>query len=172
MPFPKLSWSAFKDPFNLLTLGLAIYGIVTSYVIFNKSQQRREISYRFVSRTKVYDSSSSSPKLSLLNADKSPVTNDVYVTSLQFWNSGTMQIEPGDIRRPLQITLYKGNALLDWRVAHVLQDSDVCHFRLVPVQTNGPVSSLIYAWDHCDTNRGCQIQILFAGDSASASRGA
>ena len=114
----KLSWSAFKDPYNILTLSLAIYGIIISFMLYYKSEQRREISYRFVSRTKVYDSSSSSPKLKLLSSDNKPLTNDVYVVSLQLWNSGTVPIENGDIRRPFNVALVSGKGFLDWRIAY------------------------------------------------------
>lgn len=161
-------WDDLKRPINIISLLLAIIGIILAFFFYFKSEQRREISYRFVSRTKVYDRSSSSPKLSLLNADKSPVRNDVYVVSIQIWNSGTLPIENVDMRRPFDVVLLKGDGFLDWRVAYSLQDADVCKFRITPTETNIPITSLNLEWDHFDPLRGCQVQILFMGDTNTA----
>ncbi|MGD1017831.1 MAG: hypothetical protein ABSA12_00795 [Verrucomicrobiia bacterium] len=161
-------WADFKKPSYILNLILAVYSIGLTIFAYYKTQQRREISYRFVTRTKVFDSSSSSPKLRLLARDQTPITNDVYVTSIQFWNSGTMPIEPSDVRRPLSLLLVKGDILLDWTVAYCVSDPDVCKFSISAVQTNKTTSTLRLSWEHFDPGRGCQIQIMFMGDTNAA----
>jgi hypothetical protein len=162
-------WSDCKRPSTLIAVVLAVCGIGYGVYSSHKAQKYMEISYRFVNRTKVYDSSSSSPKLRLLAEDlahpQTPITNDVYVASFQFWNSGTLPIEPVDVRRPMHLELVKGDAFLDWKVAYSLADSDVCKFAISPPYMSSHVAVLNLSWDHFDRGRGCQIQVMFMGDS-------
>jgi hypothetical protein len=162
-----------KRPLNKFFLGLSVVSIISgfafSYYFYQRSKDVRAISTLLVGVTKVFDSSSLSPKLRVRDAEEQPITNDIYVVSYQVWNSGTLPIEPVDIRRPFKIELSGDTRLLDWTIAHCLSDPDVCKFRLKPDSNERP-RSLILDWQHCDPQRGCQIQFLYTGSSNVAFR--
>lgn len=103
---PMTKWSDdFKKPVTLFFIALSVLGIGVSVFLYFKGKETRELSMLLVAVTQVYDSSSTSRKLSVLDAEKVPVTNDVYVASYQLWNSGTLPIEPTDVRRPFTMRL-------------------------------------------------------------------
>ncbi len=163
------SWfDEFKKPVTLFFIALSIVSIAVSIYLFFKAKEFREISIRLVAVTKVYDSSSTSRKLSVLDSNKDPVTNDVYVASYQLWNSGTLPIEPSDLRRAFSMSFVGDARLLDWSIPYSVSDSDVCRFRLEASDTNSSPHFLTLKWQHFDPQRGCQIQFLYAGSARSA----
>jgi hypothetical protein len=167
-PSKQTWWDDFKKPVNLIGWALAILGIGVGVFLYFKGKERRELSLRFVAVTKVYDSSSTSRKLSVLDSHNKRVTNDVYSVSYQLWNSGTLPIEPADIRRPFKMQLVGDARLLDWTVEYCVADPDVCGFHFDANDTNPSPSSVTLKWLHCDPQHGCQIQFLYAGTSDGA----
>ncbi len=167
-PPKKTWWNDFKNPVNLIGWVLAVLGIGISVLLYFKGKERRELSVRFVAVTKVYDSSSTSRKLSVLDSEDKRVTNDVYSVSYQVWNSGSLSIEPADIRRPFKMQLVGDARLLDWTIEYCVADPDVCGFRFEANDTNPSPRSVTLKWLHCDPQHGCQVQFLYAGTAKGA----
>ena len=167
-PPKKTWWNDFKNPVTLIGWALAVLSIGISILLYFQGKERRELSLRFVAVTKVYDSSSTSRKLSVLDSEKRRVTNDVYSVSYQVWNSGSLSLEPADIRRPFKMQLVGDARLLDWTIEYCVADPDVCGFRFEANDTNPSPSSVNLKWLHCDPQHGCQIQFLYTGTSSGA----
>jgi len=161
-------WDDFKSPVNLIGWTLAVLGIVVSVYLYFKSKETRELSLRLVAVTKVYDSSSTSRKLSVLDSENKRVTNDVYVASYQMWNSGTLPIEPADVRRPFKMQLVGDARTIDWTITYCISDPDVCGFRFEANDTNVSPRSVTLKWLHCDPQHGCQFQLLYTGTATGA----
>jgi hypothetical protein len=158
-------WDDFKKPVTVFFIALSILSIGVSVYLYFKGRETRELSMRLVAVTQVYDSSSISRKLSVLDAEKVPVTNDVYVASYQLWNSGTLPIEPADLRRPFTMRLVGDARMLDWAIPYCISDPDVCGFRFEASDTNASPHSVTLNWQHFDTQHGCQFQFLYAGSA-------
>ncbi len=158
----------FKRPFNILTLVLTIlFGLLSIY-FYRVSRQKREIAVLWSDISTVYNSKSSTPKISVLDADKKLVTNDILLVTLTFWNSGNLPIEPSDLRVPMAVLFKKCDRVLD---STVLKSTDpqLSKFTFeTPDVTDAPSDKgVIIHWEHLDPNMGAECQFIYAGTKPS-----
>lgn len=152
-------FSELKKPFNIITLFLAIIGIILSIIFYYNGKKKKEISYLLNQPTSlIFDSRNSTPKLKLYEQDSIPVTGDVYLLTGTVWNSGDFPITSEDLRLPIALELSESNRILDFKIIKQ-KDSSVANFILQKVNR----SLLEVGWKYFDPNFGFAFQIIYVG---------
>jgi hypothetical protein len=155
-----------RKPFNAITLGIAIVGVLLSLYFYLNPRRDRGISFKKSEISKIYSSHSSSPKIRLTDESNDPITQDVSVVTFTFWNSGSEAIEPAEVRKNLRIILNNPSRILDTSIVKQT-DSSISRFRLASdfEKTIAPRREITVSWEHFDPKQGLTIQIIFASDS-------
>jgi hypothetical protein len=160
----------FKKPIHLIPLAITIISIAISIVLYFKSNKEMIPTYMVSSsQYKIYDSKTSSSGMTLIDAAKRPITEDVYLVETVFWNSGQLPIEPENVRIPVRINVSECSQILEVKIVKQTKP-EVAKFRIV-YDTSRSNSlnekSLLLAWDHLDPKFGARIQIIYAGKPTS-----
>lgn len=151
----------FKRPFNIFTVLIAIASLVIAIYFYYNPRRNKTISYTFSEPSLIYDISKASPKISLLDSQKKPITDNVYVAEFTIWNSGAEPIEPSDARKPLLLKITNGLQILDATIKKQT-DETVSSFVLSPIETNISEKILRIDWKHFDPNQGVTFQVIFS----------
>lgn len=158
----------FKRPFNILNLILTILFGVMSVYFYRVSRQKREIAVLWSDTSTVFNSKSSTPKISVLDANKKPVTNDILLVTLTFWNSGNLPIDPSDLRVPMAVVFKNCDRVLDYTA---LKSTDPqlskVTFETTDVSDSPSDKGIIIHWEHLDPNMGAKCQFIYAGTKPS-----
>ncbi|HEX9987362.1 MAG TPA: hypothetical protein VGE45_02665 [Chloroflexia bacterium] len=151
------------------TIGLGLLGIIIGlaggYMFFRLSEQRKQIAYTSSTPLiKVFDSKAASQGLKLFDASNRPLTGDVYAAEVTIWNSGNVPIEPGDVRRPLEV----GWPLdVEHAFVSIVEQTqpDVAKFELVAFNPGSPNGGSGWTtrlqWQHFDPGFAVKIRYLF-----------
>jgi hypothetical protein len=113
-------FSEILKPVNAISLFLGLVGVIWGVYTYYDTKQYSSISYAKVSRVVFADSSG---KFKLLAAGKElELKKDLSLTRIIFWNSGTLPINPADLRRPLQVLASSGTRFFDAAISHKFPD--------------------------------------------------
>ncbi|MCX6219902.1 MAG: hypothetical protein NTZ69_02800 [Bacteroidia bacterium] len=150
----------FKKPINLISLFLAILGILVGIYFYHSSKQYRDICYQVDHiASKIYDSKNTTSNLHLIDKDSLPIIEDVYYIRGKIWNSGNLSIPSSDVRVPLKIELKSCKRILDFKIEKQYEDSTQC-FQLKEIGSN----ALEINWRYFDPNNGFSYQIIYLGE--------
>jgi hypothetical protein len=152
-----------KRPFNLVTLFLAITGILLSVFLYYKSEKVKGISYMVNEPPSlIFDSKNSSSAIKVVGHDNVSINGDVYLLTGSLWNSGDYPISKEDARLPLSISLNNNSQILDFKITKQ-KDSAIANFVLLKEKPN----SLNIGWNYFDPGFGFKFQIMYIGSNIS-----
>jgi len=143
-------------------LGIIISAIITlgvSYLFFGLANKQMKPVYAFIkSPSLIYDNNNSSPRIKVVVEDSLQVTENVYVTTLAFWNKGNEEIQLDDVRRPVLVFCSdtKGQ-IIDYEIVKQ-SDPELSNFRITQIE-----DSLKIDWDYFDPKGGCLLQVIYSG---------
>jgi hypothetical protein len=125
----------FLKPINITFLLIAVISVVLNVILYWSFQDKARISY-YSNTIQIVDQKEPGP-FSVLDSVGRPVKENVYAANIAVWNSGDLPLEPGKVRRPLQISLTGGDQthLLDARLPYTT-GGNVSDFRSSVIYTN------------------------------------
>lgn len=173
-----------------VTVLSAILGVV---FYFHPLRQNKEATYSYpYTSTRVFDSSSATT-YKIIYRDNTQITNDIYTTEFDLWNSSEEPIEPSDVRSPVRIVLFPAQRLLEYKIVTQVRP-DVAQFKVREIDVNGnpetqarydtftafakdksPITNidrrsytkvLEITWDHFDPGFGVKILVTYVGQGA------
>ena len=148
-----------KQPFNIITLTLAVISIGLSIFLYQNSKRARNISYQVTQPIiKIFDSENATPTIKLLENDTVMITDNVYLLTGKIWNSGNLAILSSDVRKEMTIELDISNRILDYKIIDE-KENGISNFKLDLISKN----KLSLNWDYFDPNYGLVFQIMFLG---------
>ena len=155
-----------KRPVNAIALGIGLLSLVLSVVFYYDSQKSRTPAFlEEARRPKIYDNKLSSATIKVLDKNAVPITDDIYLLTISFWNAGAIPIEPEDVRQPVRINISGAKRVVDYSI--VSQTSpDIAQITLTEVAQQSADNSIIpleLSWKHLDPNFGAKVQILYTG---------
>lgn len=107
--------------------------------------------------------------LRVTRADDVAVQGDVTALRLFFWNAGKQSIKPGDVLRPLTISLDdKSGEILDYKILRVSRP-DIVRIDLTPT-SESPIRNLVVGFNILEEDDGFVSQIIYAGNSFATVR--
>lgn len=151
-------WEEFKRPFNIVTLTLAVVGVVLAYYFYHKDHRFREIDYNLLPVSKIFDKTKATPAIKLVEKDTIPIKDNVYLIAGTIWNNGNTPISKEDIRKQLSIKLADCKRILDFNIVKQ-NDSALAKFTLNKKDDN----SLNIDWAYFDPKFGFTFQIIYIG---------
>lgn len=155
-----------KKPYNTLMIFISLVtffvSIIFSFYFYNLSKREQRPTYIINGEvSKIFDSKNTSPKLILLNENKELIKEDVYLMTVSFWNSGSLSIEPNDIRKNVTFKITNCEKIVDFNII-TQTNPDVTNFAL---SYGNNQKSLILKWDHLDPQNGAKFQLFFISHS-------
>jgi hypothetical protein len=152
-----------RKPFNAVTLVIAVLGIGISVYLYFHPHRDRSISFIQSDVSRIFDSHSSTPTLRLSDDSGAPITTDVFLVTFTIWNSGSEPIEPGDIRKPLVISVRKPSRIFDAAVV-AEKEPAVSQIKTAfdPSVASMPSRTVALSWNHLDPKHGAKVQIILA----------
>lgn len=159
-----VAWYNERLPGNFVNLLYFVLGIIASIAVWWFTRDYKEISvWQSQTPVVVFDSTNTSPKLTLLDDQSQPITRTVYIDSLRIWNSGTEAITQADIREPIRISISPVSRVVDAVV--VGANPQVASFHLVPLTMTNTSSAYVQLdWDYFDPDFGVTAQIIYESD--------
>ena len=155
----KIMINQLKQPFNIVTLVIALISLGLSIFFYQNSKKTRSISYQVTQPIiKIFDKENATPKIKLLKNDSVLINDNVYLLTGKIWNSGNLSILPSDVRKDLTIELDISNIILDYKITNE-KESGISNFKLDLISAN----KLSLNWDYFDPNYGLVFQIMFLG---------
>src|SRR3990172_1134487 len=153
----------FKRPFNILTILLAIGSIIIGLYFYYNPKKDKKLSYIITAQQQIYDSKISSPKITVYDAAKKPINQNIYVVTVTLWNSGSEPIEPQDNRKPFSFKINNCYQILDYKIIKE-KDREVSMFDLSidHLSQNASDKSLHINWKHFDPKQGLSFQLIYA----------
>lgn len=150
-----------KDLLVVIGPIVGIVGVALAIYFYYGSRRIQRPTY-FVSSeiSKVYDSKKTSPNLAFVKVPTNEtITKDVFLVTIHFWNSGTLPIEPGDIRKPVEFNISNCEQIVDHDVV-AQTDPNAVGFSLSP---GNDQKTLVLSWAHLDSNHGAKFQVFYIG---------
>ena len=154
-----------KKPFNLLSMVIAVLGILMGVYFYLESRQRREPYYLLHQSSQIYSKAVTSPKITVIDSLGKAVSGNIHVLELSFWNAGKLSIEPPDVRTPIFLEFPEGYRLLDFNVVRQNKPA-VTAFKLSELPTdNASQPRVRLDWAHLDPGLGARLQFIYVGDA-------
>jgi hypothetical protein len=147
-------------------LGIVIGGVITivsAYYYFDLGKNRRVPVYQFKNRSSlIFDKSNYTSKIKLLFNDSTVVSENVYLSTLVFWNKGNLPIIKEDVRKDLYLYCTDSTSkILDYKILSQ-KESGISNFTLL--QTH---NKLKINWDYFDPGFGFLVQIIYTGTKST-----
>jgi hypothetical protein len=152
-----------KKPFNLLSTAIAVLSLLLSVYFYFESLQKREPYYLPHRSSQIYSKTVASPKITVVDVDGKPVTGNIHVLEVSFWNNGKLPIEPADVRTPIFIEFPAGSRLLDSKVVRENKPA-ITAFKLSEAKADPPPRVRL-EWAHLDPGLGARLQFIYVGDA-------
>ena len=155
-----------KKPINIISLSIAVVSLIGSAVFFSKSQQKKQPTYLVSEeRVRIFDSSVSSPKIKVMDENSKLIDDDIFLTTIIFWNSGNLPIEPGDVRDPVKVTMSPCKRILDFSIIEATYPKigDFKLYEAVQPQSDSLTKNVAIDWKHLDSDFGLKFQIIYVG---------
>jgi len=165
-----MSLKEIKKPFNLIMFIIAIVSISLTIFFYLNGQKERKPVYQIAEPYSiVYDSSVSSPKISVIDSSGKLIQDDIYLITISFWNAGDLPIEPEDVRSSVILHIKPISRLLDFSII-TQTDPNIIGFTLseIPQSPSSTEGQLLLSWTHLDPGEGARFQIIYTGQKDSA----
>ncbi len=111
--------------------------------------------------SKLYSSEKQAPNLIFLKSSGEKITKDVFLITVHFWNSGTLPIEPQDIRESVEFTITNSEEIIDYDTIDQT-NPNTTRFSL---SQGDDKKSLVLNWSHLDPNDGAKFHVFYIGPS-------
>jgi len=143
-----------KKPFNLLSTAIAVLSLLLSVYFYYESLQKREPYYLPHQSSQIYSKAVASPKITVIDGDGKPVSGDIHVLEVSFWNNGRLPIEPVDVRTPIFVEFPEGYRLLDSKIVRENKPT-ITAFKLSEVKSEMSSAPRVrLEWAHLDPGLG------------------
>lgn len=166
---PSVLSERYGVPWTIIgTIVGIVAGFVVAFFFFKLSEQRKQFAYTNpVTSIRIFDSKSASPAIRVLDSESQPITEDVYVAEVVFWNSGNVPIEPSDVRgEPIKLILSPVARIIDLRVTGATHDN-VGKFVVsevnLPDEGGNNRKAVQVQWEHLDPGFGVRFQVTYTG---------
>lgn len=141
-----------------MILGWIIPILVTIYLFILTDKKMQPVYAVANTPSLIFDKSNSGSKIKLLINDSLETTNNVYVTTLVFWNKGKLQINKEDVRQKFFINCTdSASRIIDYKV---LKEQS-------PIDNNFYITRdnniLKIDWRYFDPGSGFEIQLIYSG---------
>jgi len=153
----KFSW------WNLISTALAVLGIALAIFFHLSNQKEREPTFLSTKGLLIYASheniqSSNYKMTQFTDAGEKPLTGNVYVQELAFWNKGREPIEHSDILQELEFIFPKDYEVIDAFV------SESTRVKIVNPEVIFSGNSVNFSFDILENNEGFKVQVVFSGE--------
>lgn len=165
-PIDELLKKIAENP--LITLSgfiLGVIGVVLAVIFYIKSVRYKSLRFELVSKTIIENLKANLDGLEVRfnNVPQERIT----ITRMALWNAGNETITSSDLTEvsPLQISVADGAQVLDAKVLHETDKTNLCKVKEIiqPTQDNN-VTAIRLSFDYIDQNEGCIIQIVHTGE--------
>jgi hypothetical protein len=154
-----------KKPFNLLSTAIAVLSLLLSVYFYYESLQKREPYYLPHQSSQIYSKAVASPKITVIDGDGKPVSGDIHVLEVSFWNNGRLPIEPVDVRTPIFVEFPEGYRLLDSKIVRENKPT-ITAFKLSEVKSEMSSAPRVrLEWAHLDPGLGGRLQFIYVGNA-------
>jgi hypothetical protein len=166
---PSVLSERYGVPWTIIgTIVGIVAGFVVAFFFFKLSEQRKQFAYTNpVTSIRIFDSKSASPAIRVLDSQSQPITEDVYVAEVVFWNSGNVPIEPSDVRgEPIKLILSPVVRIIDLRVTGTTHDNVgkfVVSEANLPDGSGNNRKAVQVQWEHLDPEFGVRFQVTYTG---------
>lgn len=151
-----------KKPVVILSVVLVVIGWVLASFFYFQSRRVQRLTYVIEPQiSKVYSSEKQAPNLIFLKSSGEKITKDVFLVTVHLWNSGTLPIEPQDIREPVKFTITNCEEIIDYDIV-AQTNPNIVNFSLSP---GSDQKSLVLSWSHLDPNNGVKFHVFYIGPS-------
>jgi len=149
------------NPFNIVTLVVAVLSIVLATIFYIKSKKVKIPCYAIRSFNIIRDWASRIESLVLLYSNQK--IENLTTTKIAIWNAGSDTIRDQDIASadPMKICIKEGNKILDVKTIYEKNPSNQFCCTIAKDQ-----SHVLLNFDYIDKNEGAVIQILHTGQSS------
>ncbi len=150
----------FRRPFNIVTLIISVLSIGLSVYFWASTRNISKFVYSIPKdQVKIYDNKISNNSITVLGPDSQKILDDIYVTSITFWNAGTVKIDPEDVRKPIRITINTNSKLISYRIIKTTDDTIIKP--QLELNRNGEI---LVKWKHLDPKFALKIQLIYSGN--------
>src|SRR2546423_2429836 len=143
----------FKRPVNAIALAIALVSLALTVVFYyNAKKEARPTFLSEEKRPKIYDSKISSANIKVLDKNSVAITDDIYLLTIRFWNSGELPIEPENVRKPVRLSISGVKQLIDYSIVDQTYP-DIAQIKATevpPDSTSGSTAQLEISWKHLD----------------------
>lgn len=154
-----------KKPFNLLSTAIAVLSLLLSVHFYLESLQRREPYYLAYQSAQIYNKAVASPKITVIDSAGKPVSGDIHVLEVSFWNNGKLPIEPSEVRTPIIFEFPDGYRLLESKVVRENKPA-ITSFTLFELPISEASSPRVkLEWTHLDPGLGARLQFIYVGEA-------
>jgi hypothetical protein len=151
-----------KNTLYGIVLG-GIISILIAYFFFDLGKNSRMPVYQFNNTSSlIFDKSNYTPKIKLLCDDSIIVSENVYLTTLAFWNKGNLPIRKEDMRKDFYIYCSDSTSkILDYKILSQ-KESGISNFTLLRTQHGLKIN-----WDYFDPGFGFLLQLIYTGTKST-----
>jgi len=157
-------WRDFFKPVNAVSVGLGLIGLLLAVYFYRVSEVRPAMSWT-VSKQIVFDHHSTTPAITVSDANGSKIESDIYAAQIIVWNSGNQRLDNVDassiIRIPLTFRLNGMGRILTASIT-ASQHNESGDWRL---EWSHDVATL--EWKHFDPGAGARVLVLYTGDATT-----
>ncbi len=175
---------------SILTILSFFLGFVFYFYPY-RAQKELTYSYPYASN-KVFDSKSATT-YKILDQNNTVITNDIYTTEFDLWNSGAESIEPSNVLSPVRVVLFPVQRILEYKIVTQVR-GDIANITVREVDVNGSAETLArydsftattknkipindidrraftkvleIRWDHLEVGFGVKILVSYVGQGA------
>jgi hypothetical protein len=151
-----------KRPINVITLVLAVVGVGLSIYFYYKSQQQTILAYS-ISDLLVFDRENAA-SISVLDKNQTPISENVYASTILLWNKGDVDLDPPRIRTPINVQMIGSGRILE---AAIIEQTDPDISGLAIEISDQASKQVSVKWAHLDPGQAVRFRVLYAGVDAS-----
>lgn len=138
---------------------LIIAILVFTVGYFVNKRERKPSYYVKKEPSKIYDKTSTSPTLTLIQNDSVTINENVYVTNFVLWNEGKIEINNDDLRKEIKVIAPKSAKILDYKIVNQFKE-DISKFTAKQID-----NEIIINWDYFDPGHGLELQIIYSNSN-------
>lgn len=156
----------FKKPVIILSVVLIVAGWALTTFFYFQSRRVQRATYAIEPQiSKIYSSEKQAPNLIFLKSSGEKITKDVFLITIHFWNSGTLPIEPQDIRKTVEFIITNCEEIIDYDTIAQTNPNTTRFSLSQGSESYNDKKSLVLNWSHLDPNDGAKFHVFYIGPS-------
>lgn len=137
---------------NPLSIGLAIFSLILTYVLWRRGLQRKRISFQKQKYTLIRNNEKRFDKIKLMYDSKE--VDSVAVTNIAIWNSGTVLINGSDMVQNRELRIKYKEKILDVKLLGCVDETNMYDIHLLNE------NEAVINFDYSNVGEGAVFQII------------